>query len=58
MKVILPPAKIADQGDVKLGTGDVQDMRTVKVTLPPARIADRGNVKLGTGDVQDMRSGK
>ena len=57
MQVSLPPAKIIDQGNVKLGTGDIQDLK-VKVALPSAKIIDRGNVKLGTGDIQDMRLGR
>ena len=58
MQVTLPTAKITDHGNVKLGTGDAQDMKTVRVTLPTSKIADHGNVKLGTSDAQDMRSGK
>ena len=56
MRVSLPTAKIIDRGNVKLGTGDAQDMKTIKVSLPAAKIVDRGNVKLGAGDAQDMRS--
>jgi hypothetical protein len=51
----LPPAKIADHGKVKLGTGDSQDLRPIKIKLPKAKIADQGRVKLGTGDSQDLR---
>jgi hypothetical protein len=63
MKVALPTAEIIDRGNVKLGTGDIQDMRVnqdvkVKVALPTAKIIDHGNVKLGTGDAQDKRPGK
>ncbi len=58
MKVALPTAKIVDLGNVKLGAGDAQDMKTVRVTLPTAKIVDRGNVKLGASDAQDMKVGK
>jgi hypothetical protein len=52
MKIDLPTPKIADKGTVRLGAGNIQDLR---VTLPPKSIADKGTVKLGAGNIQDMR---
>jgi hypothetical protein len=52
MKIDLPTPKIADKGAVKLGSGNIQDMR---VSLAPKNVADKGTVKLGSGNIQDMR---
>jgi len=49
MKIQLPKPEIQDRGSVRLGMGNVNDLRPgpLKITLPPKDVADRGAVRLG-----------
>ena len=54
MKATLAPSSVVDSGKVKIGSGNIQDLR---VTLAPRTIKDKGTVKLGSGNIQDLRRG-
>jgi hypothetical protein len=57
MKTKLPKPEIQDEGSVKLGMGNVNDLRppAKKVVLPPKDVSDKGSVRLGMGNVNDLR---
>jgi hypothetical protein len=53
----LPKKGIKDSGSVKLGMGNINDLRRapVKVARPSKGIADKGAVRLGMGNINDLR---
>jgi hypothetical protein len=57
MSIQLPKPEIQDTGSVKLGMGNINDLRPApkKVVLPPKDVADKGSVRLGMGDINDLR---
>ena len=57
MKISLPKPEVQDRGSVKLGMGNINDVRPapVKVALPPKAVVDKGAVRLGMGDINDLR---
>lgn len=58
MNVQLPKPEIQDKGSVKLGMGNINDLRPVKVALPPKDVADKGSVRLGMGNINDLRAAR
>jgi len=57
MSIQLPKPEIQDAGSVKLGMGNINDLRPAakKIVLPPKEVADKGSVRLGMGDINDLR---
>ena len=57
MKIQQPKPEIKDSGSVKLGMGNINDLRpsAVKIVLPPKSVADQGAVRLGMGNISDLR---